>query len=469
MSIHDLLVPKKVLLSFFQGAKERLEKYTHHHPSSSSPSDDSDNPIPIALQEHQRMILQEQKSVLKQIVNDYNHNLQSGQSESKEITADLVQESLRLLGKTNDAATGREKNDNENNESETTTMELLSAMREMNDVARLAFCRSILCCEYYWYLSCKKKQQQQLQQQMGNEAINDDIVQTLMMLDYNQVERNLYRMGSNHTMDRQTALEFCGLCTTAVKLPQIQNYIQNGTMTFFNNDNENEKNDNVEGEKETKNNVVDNDTTPQQRVSHLQQMVFCALGYEPSYGAKEIQTQMMSLEQKQSQSNDDDNDHELKEAFATFLLTVQEAVKDAVKNNLEQHTQTLSDQKDGGVTRVVGVKYTEREIRNDGISGEEEAPMNQRMEEQNEETQRSQLQMAQKAALLQQSLLDQLLEMGEEERERYLQDAKEAHESFLREAVLLPPSERVAFMQNMSAELQKKLLMYKVWEGRDKS
>ena len=88
------------------------------------------------------------------------------------------------------------------------------------------------------------------------------------------------------------------------------------------------------------------------------------------------------------------------------------------------------------------------------------------MEEQNEERQRNQLQMAQKASQLQQSIMQQLLDMDEEKRRECLMDARNVHEKFLQDALALPPQERIPFMQNVQPDVQKKLLMYKLWEGR---
>merc|ERR1712038_828731 len=106
-----------------------------------------------------------------------------------------------------------------------------------------------------------------------------------MMLDYNKVKRSLIKARKNDGADegedededeahsiRQLTLEFCGLCTTAFKLPQVEEYAKSGKQLSFC-ESTSVDNDDVRGED------ID-DSTPQQRISHLQQMIICALGYE---------------------------------------------------------------------------------------------------------------------------------------------------------------------------------------------
>jgi len=298
----------------------------------------------------------------------------------------------------------------------------------------------------------------------------------LMMLDYHQVKRPLTKernddqdQDSEAHSNRQLTLEFCGLCTTAFKLPQVQKYIQSGKDLSFSDGNLDEVGDKDPDDLTTSNastteSKVTSTSTPQQRVSHLQQMILCALGYEPYYGSQGI------IQNKMAEVNSDIDDPELKETVTTFILLLQEITKDAMKYSLQEQSHTLTDEGEGGVTRVVAVNYSEREVSNYSAAGIEksssDAPMNQRMEEQGEEMQREQLQMAQRAAKLQQMILSELLSMEEEEREKSLLDARAAHEKFLKDAMALPLTERVTFMQNIDQDLQKKLLMYKLWQSQ---
>ena len=127
-----------------------------------------------------------------------------------------------------------------------------------------------------------------------NSSENNDHM--VMMLDYKKVSRDLYsdndndndnvndNSNSTNEMDRQTTLEFCGLCTTAIKIPQVQTYIHTGNMNFFDDPSQHENiNDTTTDTTDTMANIT---ISPQQCISHLQQMISCALGYEPSYGGK---------------------------------------------------------------------------------------------------------------------------------------------------------------------------------------
>ncbi len=474
-------VPSEILLFFFRRAKAQLENYVYHPPSTSSESTststststrssndaNADTPIPIKI--HQQYILDEQMTVLNDIVKDYNR------VKKTEITVQTVQNSLRVLGSSSSSSTVDGVTETENDGSDAM---LKKAMKEMNDAARKAFCKSVLCSEYYWYKQQKEKQKEKhkhsQEQQQGlveeeqrrhQKGWNQSVLD-LMMLDYNKVERALIGESNNNDGDhnhdqevahlkRQLTLDFCGLCTTAYKLPEVQQYIQSGKeMNFLDVDDRTEDNDQDDQDDST------STSSTHQRISHVQQMIICALGYEPYYSSQElIQKQMAAV---------DDNDIELKEAVNTFIVLLQEITRDALNYNMQEQKNTLTDEKEGGVTRVVAVNYSEREVTTGGGSASSsEAPMNQRMVEQHEEMQREQLQMAQKAAQLQRMILSELFEMEEEEREKCLLDAKKAHEGFLKDAMALPLTDRVAFMQNINPDLQKKLLMYKLWNATE--
>lgn len=500
-----------ILLSFFEKGKQKLENYTynpidnngilHSHDNCDdiSCSQSSSSFIPIPIQQHQQNLLNEQIFVLNEIVNEYNNN----SNNDTNITTQSVQSYLRLLGGNN--------NDDDNNNSSSSSKKTSSlftnqeynilnkAMKEMNEVARITFCKCIIRSEYYWFQQEEKRQKtekegeesnepQQLLQQKENHNSNnnnsdlDDHTNMLLVLDYTNLNRKLIRSDDDclddnynddcNAIDRQVALEFCGLCTTAVKIPEIQKYIQSGIMDFADMDNVDISSYNEEkviGDNTTTNhNKTDFTNTPQHRISHLQQMILCALGYEPSYGSTVLRKLMVTINDNDNDDNITSNvdDQELKEAFTTFLLTMQQSLQDALQYNLQNNNYNLSDEHEGGVTRVVSVKYSEREGNDYQTSSD--APINQRMDEQKEEMQREQLKMAQRAAQLQQSILNELDNMEEDERKLCLDDARESNERFIKDMMALSPMERVNFMQNIDEGLQKKLLMYKLWEGHRK-
>jgi hypothetical protein len=452
--------PRELLLTFFHNAKERLDEYNY------TPTEVEEY-IPIPIKDHQQFILKEQLDILNQVVTNYNDN------NDDKVTVSSVQESLRLIG------SGENGDNTFVHHDEEEERQTSKAMKDMNDAARSAFCRSILSSEYYWYQKQREIQDisavglEKTNASTNTPTNNVEVERAkLMMLDYNQVKRNLQRNNdddSSIAMDRQTALEFCGLCTTAVKIPQVKSYIKNGHLDF---DNDVYKNTVHTDDNALLSSTSSSSSSPEQRFSHLQQMILCALGYEPFHGSKEMQKLMINMNNNTNDSDGDgNNDDHLKEAFSTFLVTSQQTIKEIMEDNIEQQRQVLSDQDQGGVTRVVSVNYTQREVHLGGNtttgndSNPEAAPTNQRMEEQIEDKQREQLQMAQKAAQLQQNMLNQLLNMEEEERTIFLCDAKQEHENFMKEAISLPPMDRIAFMQNIDADMQKNLLMYKIWDS----
>ena len=142
-----------------------------------------------------------------------------------------------------------------------------------------------------------------------------------------------------------------------------------------------------------------------------------------------------------------------------------EAMTTVVKISSQGSIQGISENEDG-VTKVISVTYKEV---GDGDEGEGEgggAPEMMGMSQIKEEEQRKQLEMARKAAGLQQQLLGMLLGMEEVEREVLLNDAKKCHNEFVEKALAIETGpERVVFMQTLSAELQQKLIMHKMWES----
>ena len=145
-------------------------------------------------------------------------------------------------------------------------------------------------------------------------------------------------------------------------------------------------------------------------------------------------------------------------------MALQEVGSNAMNSCLKDG---LSDRHEGGVTRVTSVKYTENVVHNSegfGGSSSSGAPSQERMEQHSEDNKMMQLSMAQKAAALQQSILTSLMDMEEEQRNEQLKEAKSVHEEFMKGAMELPIGpQRVDFIQNISPEKQKMLLIYKLW------
>mmetsp|Transcript_26528 Transcript_26528/g.30346 ORF Transcript_26528/g.30346 Transcript_26528/m.30346 type:complete len:499 (-) Transcript_26528:206-1702(-) len=484
-----------ILTSFFQKAIERFEDCPNlvtidiSDPNHEDKGDNDNEYIPITLNDHRKKILQEQINVLEQCVSEYNENnhdtLSSSAALSSYLTIEQMQSYLRILGSS--TTNNNHDNENNNNTSKTTQTkqenefnEVLNLMSQMNEVARITFVKCILSSEFNWskkHLLNQFPLGQADNCSGGSGSVNSNIQhKSNLILDYTKVNRpNLHHQAEEEEeqgMDRNSILEFCGLCATAVTISQVQEYIKHGEEISFetktNHDDGNGNDSEVQDDEKKFKTFLKTNTTPHERIVHLQHLMLCAVGYEPNYGGVSMRNKMIMNE------HTNDKDEELDSAFAAYLLSMQSIAKEAIVVNA---SRGLSDQNEGGVTRVVSVNYSEREVpatscphMNDGSSSNNvEPPTNQFMEQQNEEKQRRQLYMAQQAVQIQKKILDDLLEMDSNDREICLKEAQNAHEQFISDAMALPSSERVEFMSNVDPGLQKMLLMYKVWEGHQRA
>jgi len=415
--------------------------------------------VPVALEAHRRLLLQIQLSALEDTatIADYKTT----------VAADDIQTALRALG-------DNEYTQNLTNGNDELKEQLLAAMSKMNDTARLAFARSVLHAESAWAKMERKKESENENEQSRLSVrragpINYEHTRRKLHKSENSNSRDCISSGIVVKLDRSTLLEFCALCTTAIKLPEVEAHLARGIDIFAY---EVGKNEYVNGAYFGSEDDSGDGLTAAARVLHLQHMVFCAIGFDPNYGGSEMR-RIMTEGESIDGSNDNDNDQddvELQGAISNFLLNMQAAAKKAMEH--EEMNMGLSDRNDGGVTRVVGVRYSEKDITTAELAGgagttdEDGAPANFRMEEQNEERQREQLKMAAKAANLQQSILDELKSMESGERDAALAKAKETHEQFLAKAMSLEAgAERLAFLQSVTSEQQRLLLMHKLWEA----
>jgi len=85
------------------------------------------------------------------------------------------------------------------------------------------------------------------------------------------------------------------------------------------------------------------------------------------------------------------------------------------------------------------------------------------MEQHSEDSRLIQFSMTQNATAHQQSILTSLLDMEEKQRKEQVKEAKAVHEEFIKEAMELPIGlQRIDFIQIISPEKQKLLLIYKL-------
>lgn len=283
------------------------------------------------------------------------------------------------------------------------------AMNTMNDAARLAFCRLVLHDECRWDVT-----------QSPPRTLND-----------------------GHTpMLRQDLVEYAGLCNGVVRLGNVQEHLRNGTKLF----------DDIEPKSPSP-------IFCQKRLERIQQLLLRAVGFEIEFGKKEIE--------RYYRGNSDLLDDELLQLLNQLSSNMTVAITNASIDTTA--TQALSDQDKGGVTRVVSVSYSEKVVGSDGheISTTSAPARESIRQDEHDEQQLSQLKMAKQAASLEQTILNELMSLSEEEREAKLKLARQTHEEFVTRAMELPAGpERIAFLTSVDPEKQQLLLIHKLWTSR---
>ena len=342
------MIPSTLLLSFFQKVITNLESYPG--PSIYTKLLVSNNDydvvhdkhknirVPVQLGVHRQLLLDEQRKYLIETISTHNYNCKthnadtskvcnlkdgtcvSGKTshEDKTITIDQVQECLILLGQNNDFSNikGCEfQND--------TCVQISNTMSKMNNVARCAYVRSVLWAEIEWINQFEEAHYWKPYEVNPTQVQDDKLFvspshQTLF-LDYAQVQRNLnYKDDAisnridvvpmdEKRIERSKILSYCGLCITALKIPQVEQYILKGKDIFSS------KSQNPNRNKDT----------PHQRLLNIQNMILCAVGYEPSYGRLEIL-------KKYTKKVNDEEDEELKSVLFKFITIMQN-----ISNNFE--------------------------------------------------------------------------------------------------------------------------------------
>lgn len=292
---------------------------------------------------------------------------------------------------------------------ERTDQSVKMAMMVMNGAARKAFARLVLHQECIW--------------------------------ENNDNGRSLIRTGK---IEKKALMEFCGLCNAMVMLEIVLKHLRDGSPMF----------------KDTEEPERSEEIFPQKRLERLQRMMMRAVGYDPAFGTTELQRIFMT---SASDGNEFDGDMQVHQMFANLGTMMNSAITNAT---MEITNPKLSDQDEGGHTRVVSVNYAEKIVEpgewnpNQSIG----APMANSMQDATEE-QKKQLMMAREAAAMQQAVLAELLQMGEDDRERKLKVAKQEHDKFLKKVMELPPGhERVEFMRSVDPETNRLLLMHKLWD-----
>ena len=133
---------------------------------------------------------------------------------------------------------------------------------------------------------------------------------------------------------------------------------------------------------------------------------------------------------------------------------------------------------DDGTTRVVSVSYSEKIItvptNEDGniitTNSSTSAPTTNTIDEHTLSQQRGEMETAKATSMLQQQLWDDFQSLPKHEQMKTIQKAKVAHEDFLVKVSNTPPgNERILLMQSMDREMQRLLVIYKLWHSTGSS
>jgi hypothetical protein len=304
---------------------------------------------------------------------------------------------------------------------ETTPYEITEAMETMDEAARLALCRLVL------YAECKEEQ-------------NDTASTT---------SRQLQTLGR---MERSKLLEFIALNRTSMKVSEVKTYLKDGTPLF----------DTIPYQE-----METSQKFPQKRLERIQCMISRAVGFDPDFTTSELKR--IFFNSSTSSSNEHSNDHQLVGLFEQLISQMQLALTNA---SLQSSENSFSDMDQGGVTRVVSVNYSEVIVgdNNNGKGGTTNArgiaPTQESMatEVVTEEDQKRQLRLASDATVLQQEILGELLNLTEHERDLKLEEAQQASNDFLEQAMRFPAGpERIDYLRNIDPHTQRLLAMQNIW------
>lgn len=251
-------------------------------------------------------------------------------------------------------------------------------------------------------------------------------------------------------------LEFCGLCSAAIRIPVVRQYLQEGTPLFA-------------SQPLSKPFVF-----PQERLAHLQRLILRALGYDPDFGTREIQRLFFPPPTFTGQSASSVSP-ELQAAFRSMEQEMEQALRE-ITAAISQHSIL---QAEDSVTRIVSVTYSEKII--DAVTGQEittlqddechhkhpeGAPQPLLMAEQLEHSNgRAQADLAHKATQLEQEILGEILSLRDEVREECLRQAQLTVDEVLQRLASIPsPEARVTYMRSLDATTQRSMVMKKVWD-----
>ncbi|KAL7470636.1 hypothetical protein ACHAXS_010880 [Conticribra weissflogii] len=402
-------IPTKILLRYFRLATERLQSLTCF--SMDGPAD---------LSSHRSLIVNAQLSSLDDAL--------SGMPpvDSSSIDREAVQKVLREIGFGDFSHVDFGANSETADEGEQRKM-LIDAMDKTNEAARMAFFNSVISLEW---------------SHDGSD---------------NRSDRTLRR---DDSLDRSSILEFCGLMMTAVRSDHMQKFLRSGQESIFYGNNTNHH-ENGRG-------ALSYGESIQDRMMYMQKLCWKAVGWEPDIATDLLNKLVSSLGHH--------SELELDDKVIETLTKYTSAMTVAITNTLMVgSTKTTSED---GTTRIVNVSYSEKivsvpqsamEAGNLKVSSLF-APASNTMHEHTSSSHRKQLEIAQKTANLQKQIWNEFQSLSLSEQTKTLEKAKLAQEEFLEKVRRMAPGpERVLMMQSIDVDVQKLLIIHKLWISQNDS
>mmetsp|Transcript_21416 Transcript_21416/g.35318 ORF Transcript_21416/g.35318 Transcript_21416/m.35318 type:complete len:368 (-) Transcript_21416:62-1165(-) len=362
------MVPLSLLMNYFDQACKQLLKL----------ADDEVEVVPSesTLNWHRSRVVESQLTALADTLVEYD-----GRFDAK-----VVQDVLREIGVGNF--------NNVVGSSEELRKTLVKAMEKTNEVAREAFARSVLFVE---------------------------------MRDGHS-ERNLR---THADLDRSTLMEYCGLAITAMRLPEIQRFLFDGTRVR----------ENIKSE------IF---STPEERLLYIQRLMWKAVGWEPDTASDQIKHLLEGNSELM-------NDKEVMETIMKYMSSMTVAAANAsMGSDLTENMST------DGTTRVVNVTYSEKVVTGETIQSLS-APTSNSMNEHKNEEQSLEQRQQRDVAKMRQDIYDEFMSLSPDEQSKTLTKAKQAQNTFLQQVMNTPPgAERVILMKSIDFETQKLLIIHKM-------
>ena len=403
----------------------------------------------LAYSDIRSLLLEVQLSTLGRVVQEHNDQ-QRGDASNRFVDMEDVRERLKNLN-----------HDNNDSEQDSSSVTLSKLSGVMNEAARLAFARLVLCSGLL-HESSSVTTSEQLQRQASG------------------------------TLDRKHVLEFCGLVQSTLRLPMVLDHLQQGTPLFP---------EIVAAAAAGDKSSCRVQQQPHDRLLHIQSLLFQSLGYDPGFAHEEMKRLFLTIHHDATEPNDgptnNDNDTNPYSPYAhdTEILRAMQEMVSATSLALAKAQQSshapssllLSDMEQGGVTRVVGVTYSERMV--DPTTGQvvescaesTTAPTMESMQEpatreedqsqqQEEQQRRHETRVHVATASLQTQLYQELVAMTESERTATLAEAHDVTRRVLQEAASQPgPLERIEFLRSMDPSTQRLMILHNLWNARNKN